>query len=89
MDFTGLDGHLNMPDIIGLIGVMMVLWAYLWLQLDKIDKDSWIFSAANFIGAVLILVSLWHTMNFASFVIEVIWLLISSYGLIKCYRRRK
>jgi len=71
------------PNIIGLIGVILILTAYFLLQIDRVSPDSIIFSLTNTIGSSLILVSLFHTWNLASGVIEFAWLAISIMGLMK------
>ncbi len=75
------------PDLIGLIGVLMILVTYGALTLEKIDPKGWRYSAGNGIGAVLILFSLYFSFNLASFVIEIAWLAISLFGLWKAWRR--
>ncbi|MEM7727671.1 MAG: hypothetical protein AAF311_00180 [Pseudomonadota bacterium] len=79
---------MTLPDMIGLSGVACVLFAYWALQTERLKAEDWRFSAVNAMGAVLILVSLHHTFNLASFVIEVVWLAISLFGLWKAWRRR-
>jgi len=75
-------------DILGLLGVAIILATYLALQLEKVTAQDWRYSALNGIGAVLILISLLHSFNLASFVIEIAWLLISLFGLFKAWRLR-
>ncbi len=70
-------------NIIGVVGVFLVLLAYMLLQLEKM-KAGWIsYSLLNTLGSALILVSLYFYWNLASGVIEIAWLIISLYGLIK------
>ncbi len=78
---------MTLPDLIGLLGVACVLFAYWALQTERLASEDWRFSAVNGIGAVLIMVSLFHTFNLASFVIEIVWLAISLYGLWKAWRK--
>ncbi|GHA85682.1 hypothetical protein GCM10009069_06120 [Algimonas arctica] len=80
---------MTLPDLIGLIGVSLILCAYWGVQTDRLPAQDWRFSAVNGSGALLIMVSLYFTFNLASFVIEVFWLLISGYGLWKAWRRRQ
>lgn len=79
-------------NIIGMIGVAMVLVTYFLLQIDKLSQDSISFSLFNSLGSIFILVSLYFTWNLASGVIEIFWLLISAFGLVKSiilWRRRR
>jgi hypothetical protein len=46
------------------------------------------YSLINGLGALLILVSLFFNFNLSSFTIEVVWLLISAYGIGKYLRNR-
>jgi len=71
---------------IGVVGVVLVLFAYLFLQLDRMSQDSVAYSMLNVVGSVFILYSLVYYWNLASGIIEVAWLIISIYGLIKAFR---
>lgn len=72
-------------DFLGNVGVALILLAYLLLQFEKIDSRSWKYSAANALGALLILVSLYFKFNLSAFVIEFFWLLISLFGLARSW----
>lgn len=76
-------------DILGLIGVFIILLVYGLLQAEKISASDWRFSALNALGAALILVSLIFDFNLPAFVIEFAWLAISLFGLAKGLRSRK
>lgn len=76
-------------DVIGMVGVVIVLATYLLLQIDKMSKQNVWFSGLNVIGSVCILVSLYYSPNLASIVIEVSWLAISMYGLWLCLIQRR
>jgi uncharacterized membrane protein YfcA len=70
-------------DVLGNIGVVLVLLLYMLLQTERIRATSPAFSVANAVGALLILVSLSQEFNLSAFVIEAAWLLISLYGLVR------
>ena len=70
-------------NVIGIIGVVLVLIAYLLLQIDKLSQDSITFSLLNFVGSIFILTSLYFSWNLPSGIIEIAWLLISFFGLNK------
>ena len=76
-------------DIIGLIGAALIIVAYLLLQTNKLKLTTLVYSLLNAIGAGLIIISLVINWNLASFIIEVFWLLISIFGLIKYFTGRK
>ena len=73
-------------DLIGTTGVGLIVWAYFLLQTGKVEAISVRYSWLNLAGAVMILISLFFTFNFASFVIEVFWIIISIIGLVRAYR---
>jgi len=74
---------MTLPDLVGLIGVSFVVGTYLLSQMGRMAVDRPLYPAVNAIGAVLILFSLHHTFNMASFVIEIFWLFISVAGLVR------
>ncbi|GAB4121214.1 MAG: hypothetical protein Tsb0027_17240 [Wenzhouxiangellaceae bacterium] len=75
-------------DVVGLAGVIMLLGTYFALQIDRIDSQSLAYSLLNGISAVLILVSLLYTFNWASFIIEIFWISISLIGIVRWMLRR-
>jgi membrane-bound ClpP family serine protease len=79
-------------NTLGVIGVILVLLAYVLLQIDKM-KAAWVsYSLFNAVGSGLILISLYFYWNLASGIIEIAWFIISLYGLAKSiykhYRHR-
>ena len=78
-----------MFDIIGLMGVTLILVVYGLVHLDRIDVKKITFSVLNAIGAALILVSLYVDYNLPAVTIEVAWILISLYGIYAAIRRKK
>ncbi len=75
-------------DVVGSIGVAVVLAAYFLLQLERMSATRPPYLIANGLGALLILVSLANDFNLSAFLIEVAWLLISAYGLMRYLNRR-
>ena len=76
-------------DIAGLIGALLVLIPYFLLQANKMKSTGFTFSALNLVGAFMIIYSLSHSWNLTSFSIEVVWALVSLYGIYKWFRKRK
>lgn len=75
--------HLTLPDFVGFAGVGLVVGTYFLSQVGRMDVRRPLYPALNGVGALLILYSLSHTFNAASFVIEMFWLLISALGLVR------
>ncbi|MCX4188598.1 CBU_0592 family membrane protein [Methylophaga sp. OBS4] len=76
-------------DFTGNIGVVLILAAYLLLQLNKLSSNQLSYSVLNGVGALLILVSLAFDFNLSAFAIEFFWLLISIVGIVNYYRSNK
>jgi hypothetical protein len=70
-------------DLAGNIGVLMMVIAYLLLQLDKLSSSAVSYLLLNAGGALLVILSLIFHFNLSAFLMEVFWLLISLYGLAK------
>jgi len=73
-------------DVLGLVGVALILLAYLMLQLRRIDPTAAGFSALNAAGAGLILLSLYYDFNLSAALMEGAWLVVSVYGLAQAWR---
>ena len=81
--------NFNLFDVAGFIGVLLIVIAYLLLQLDKLPSSSLSFSFMNAAGSLLIMLSLVFKFNVSAFLIEVFWFLISLLGLTKWFIARK
>ena len=79
---------LELHDVVGTAGVILIVVAYFLLQVGKLRSESLAFSASNAVGAALILFSLYFEFNAPAALIEAFWLLISLYGVIRYLRRR-
>jgi paired small multidrug resistance pump len=68
-------------DGVGLVGTMMVLFAYYLLQADRVRGNGLAYQLLNLFGAGGVLVSLYGGFNAAVFVLMAVWILITIYGL--------
>jgi len=68
-------------DLIGIIGVAIIVVAYLMLQLEKIKSTDLAYSVMNALGASLIVASLIVDFNLSALLMEVFWVLISFIGI--------
>src|SRR2546429_9440010 len=81
--------NLTRFDLVGFIGVLLIIVAYLLLQLDKLPSSSPRYSLLNAGGALLIIVSLIFAFNLSAFIVEAFWFLISLLGLWRSLIARK
>lgn len=72
---------LKISDPVGLVGVAIILVAYFMLSIDRWPANSIRFQLINFLGAALILFSLYFHWNLSSVVIEIAWMIISAIGI--------
>ncbi len=70
-------------DLVGNIGVLLMVIAYLLLQLEKLPSSAVSYLLLNAVGAVLVIISLRFRFNLSAFFMEAFWLLISLFGLAK------
>jgi multidrug transporter EmrE-like cation transporter len=73
-------------DLIGNIGVVVLIIAYLMLQVNKLRTDGLAYSLLNAFGASLIILSLLVNFNLSAFIMEVFWVLISFVGIYRYFR---
>jgi multidrug transporter EmrE-like cation transporter len=73
-------------DLVGNVGVVVLMITYLMLQLNKLRSDGLAYSLLNAIGASLIIVSLIVDFNLSALLMEVFWVLISFVGIYRYFR---
>jgi hypothetical protein len=76
-------------EMAGFAGAAAIVVAYFAVQQRWLNALDWRFPAANVVGSLLILVSLWFEWNFPSVVIEIFWALISLVGLVRSLAERR
>jgi uncharacterized membrane protein YoaT (DUF817 family) len=75
-------------DLVGNMGVVIIVGTYLFVQLGRMDVQAWRYTLLNILGAVFILISLYHNFNLSAFIIEIAWLVISCVGVIRLINLR-
>jgi len=72
-----------------LVGVLLVLLAYFLLQAVRVRGDALIYQLMNAVGAFAVLLSLLYAFNLPAFVMEMLWLGVSIYGIVRARRVRR
>jgi hypothetical protein len=73
----------SLPTILGFLGAIITLAAYLLNQTGKWKAEDRIFSYANLAGSLLLIISLLWDWNIGAFLINFFWAGISLKALLK------
>ena len=74
---------MNLADIIGSIGVVILLIAFFLNLFGYLEKDDVWYSLLNIVGAALAGVASYLIPYWPFFVLEIIWTVVSVFGFIK------
>ena len=74
-------------DILGWIGMILVLLAYALLSTNKI-KNGKLYQSLNFIAAALMAIGLFPTKAWFSFTLQIVWALIAIVSIAKMIKKR-
>lgn len=72
-----------MPEIVGILGVLVYIGAYLALQLGLVGGQTYIYAALNLTAASAVLFSLSDAFNLSSAMIQLSWIAISLIGIFR------
>lgn len=73
---------------LGFAGMICIVLAYFLLQLGVYDIQALPYQLLNLIGAIALIISLLVHFNLGSFLIEVFWIVITLYGILKIVRHK-
>ena len=77
-------------DWAGYLGVALVLLAFFLLQERKLQGSGLVYQLMNVLGAIGVMLSLgFGSFNLSAFIMQVAWLLIGSYGIVRGINRRR
>ncbi len=80
---------MELHEIIGLGGVALMLGAYGLLMTGRLSSERALFHLMNLAGAWMVMYSLLHDFNLATFLIEIAWSGVAIYGLWKARKAKK
>ena len=77
-------------DWAGFVGVILVLLAFLLLQAHKLHGNGLTYQLMNVLGALGVALSLlFGSFNVSAFALEVAWMAIGIFGIVRSTRRRR
>jgi len=74
-------------EIVGWIGVLLMLLAYFLLTHHDLTSRSKIYQWMNFVGAIFLGINAFMNKAYPSFVTNVVWMLVAVYGLSKIFKK--
>lgn len=80
---------MTLPEIGGLVGVGLILAAYVGVQVDRLDPKRVPSLLMNLIGSLLILWSMVNAFNLPAFLMEAAWAATALFGLGKLAAKRR
>jgi predicted benzoate:H+ symporter BenE len=75
-------------DLIGFAGSFFIVAAFAYSNLTTNMNTLW-FNVSNFVGAALLTVSLTVNYNLPTMVLEIVWMAIALFGIVKALRSQK
>lgn len=75
-------------DLIGFAGSFCIVAAFAYSNMAK-AMNLLLFNSVNFIGAALLAISLTVNYNLPTMVLEIVWMVIALFGIVKALRTRK
>jgi hypothetical protein len=80
---------LQLHNVVGIVGVLLVLVAYFLHHAGRMSRDVLSYSVLNAVGSAMILVSLYYEVNVPAIAMEGSWLIVSLYGAVRLVRERR
>ena len=74
---------LEFVDILGWIGAIEVIVAYVLVSSSKMTGESVIYQLLNLTGAILLIIQTLYKQAYPSAFVNIIWTIIAAYSIIK------
>lgn len=74
-------------DILGWIGMILVLLAYALLSINKIENGK-LYQIINLVAAILMAIGLYPTKAWFSFTLQIVWALVAFISIIKLIKKK-
>ena len=75
-------------DIVGWIGSILLIAAYLLNSKNKINAQSFIYQFLNVVGSILLIINTVYYGAYPSSAVNIIWVFIGGYYLIKIKEKK-
>jgi hypothetical protein len=79
---------INPNDIIGILGLCILLTGFCIVQIKKYSKKTFVFNYANLIGSTLLGIYAYTIGSFVFLALQIIWAIIATVFLIKYFTKK-
>ena len=80
---------MSFPDVAGLVGVVLMLSAYIGAQIERLNPTEAPSLVLNLIGPALVIYSLLYRFNLPAFLTEASWAAAAAFGLARLALKRR
>jgi hypothetical protein len=77
---------IDSADILGFSGVIVMVYSYIRVQLRRDYVKTLSYSLGNLVGSTFLAISLCYNWNLPSLISNVIWGIVSAYGVFRCLK---
>jgi hypothetical protein len=77
-----------MAQAVQIAGALLILIAFGAAQFGALDQHSRAYLVLNVVGAAVLAVLAWHERQWGFLLLEVVWALVSLWGLVQVWRGR-
>jgi hypothetical protein len=77
-----------MSQVVQIVGAIAILAAFVAAQVGVFDVRSWTYLWLNLVGALVLGIAAWHERQYGFLLLEVVWTLVSAWGLVTRFRGR-
>ena len=77
-----------MSQVVQVVGALAILAAFVAAQVGVFDVRSWTYLWLNLVGALVLGIAAWHERQYGFLLLEVVWTLVSAWGLVTRFRGR-
>lgn len=77
-----------MHQVVQVAGALLILAGFVLAQLRVLDPHSLAYLAANLVGSAVLTVDAWREAQWGFFLLELVWAIVSAWGLTRIARGR-